>query len=34
MAGKTPNRAVTVKDVAAAAHVSRATAARALNGYG
>ncbi|WP_145105899.1 LacI family DNA-binding transcriptional regulator [Cereibacter sediminicola] len=27
-------RAVTVKDVAAAANVSRATAARALNGYG
>jgi LacI family transcriptional regulator len=34
MTGKTPRRAVTIKDVAAAANVSRATAARALNGYG
>jgi len=30
----TAKRAVTIKDVAAAANVSRATAARALNGYG
>lgn len=34
MAEKSPSRAVTIKDVAAAANVSRATAARALNGYG
>lgn len=34
MAERTPTRAVTIKDVAAAANVSRATAARALNGYG
>lgn len=34
MAEKTPSRAVTIKDVAAAANVSRATAARALNSYG
>ena len=29
-----PRKSVTIKDVAAAANVSRATAARALNGYG
>lgn len=34
MAERTPTRAVTIKDVAAASNVSRATAARALNGYG
>jgi LacI family transcriptional regulator len=32
--GEPPRKGVTLKDVAAAAQVSRATAARALNGYG